>query len=286
MKAPKLLDNKTQGKVVDELKENIRAHSKLSVISAYFSIYAYADLKKEFEKIDDFRFIFTKPTYVNKEKKAREYYIDLKENIAGTEFEIKLKNEIKQAAIAKECAEWVKSKGHFKSFKESNSAQPRLMCLEGKEALSINGTPDFTTDGLGITPSNRVDFNTCMYGIENTIPFLNMFNQLWNDDERLEDVTDKLLDDMHVLYKENAPEFIYYITLYTIFYDYLDELTEDRIIKTKTGIKDMKIWNLLYQFQKDGVMGAIDKIEKYNGCILADSVGLGKTYSALAIMYK
>ena len=289
MKPPKVLDNKKY-KVVDELKEELKKGSKLSIISAYFTIYAYAELKKELSKIDCMKFIFTEPTFVKKDKELiREFYIQHnhinEKKVSGNEFELKLRNEMKQAAIAKECAKWLDEKTEIKSLKKSNPAQPRLIYIENEDDnVSINGTVDFTSDGLGISPSNRLDSNMCMYGKEYTISFLNAFNDLWNDETAVEDVKDKVLEQMKVLYKENTPEFIYFVTLYNIFNDYLDELTEDNIVKSKTGFKDTKIWSKLYKFQKDGVMGAIDKIEKYNGCIIADSVGLGKTFTALAVI--
>lgn len=287
MRLPKVLDNK-KNRVVDELKEELRKGSKLSIVSAYFTIYAYAELKKELSKIDNMRFIFTEPTFVKKDKELiREFYIEHnnEKKVSGNEFEIKLRNEMKQAAIAKECAKWLEEKTEIKSLKTANIAQPRLVYIENEEEnILINGTVDFTSDGLGITPSNRLDSNICLYGKDCTISFLQAFNELWKDSTAVEDVKQKVLEQMQVLYKENTPEFIYFVTLYNIFSDYLDELTEDNIVKSRTGFKDTLIWNKLYKFQKDGVMGAIDKIEKYNGCIIADSVGLGKTFTALAVV--
>lgn len=287
MRTPKVIDNKKY-RVVDELKEELRKGSKLSVISAYFTIYAYAELKKELGKIDKMRFIFTEPTFVKKDKELiREYYIEHNNEkiVSGNEFEIKLRNEMKQAAIAKECAAWLQEKAEIKSLKHSNSAQPRLVYIENQEEnVSINGTVDFTSDGLGITSSKRIDSNMCLYGKDYTMSFLHAFNELWEDDNAVQDVKQKVLEQMQVLYKENTPEFIYFVTLFNVFSDYLDELTEDNILKSRTGFKNTLIWNKLYKFQKDGVMGAIDKIEKYNGCIIADSVGLGKTFTALAVM--
>ncbi|HFI0743718.1 TPA: helicase-related protein [Streptococcus suis] len=281
------MDNKKY-RVVDELKEELNKGSKLSVISAYFTIYAYAELKKELSKIDKMRFIFTEPTFVHKDQELiREYYIERnpEKKMSGNEFEIKLRNEMKQAAIAKECAQWLEKKAEIKSLRQANPAQPRLVYIENPENnVSINGTVDFTSDGLGITPSNRLDSNMCLYGKDYTISFLQAFNELWEDDTAVQDVKDKVLEQMKVLYKENTPEFIYFVTLYNIFNNYLDELTEDNIVKSHTGFKETLVWNKLYKFQKDGVMGAIDKIEKYNGCIIADSVGLGKTFTALAVM--
>lgn len=287
MKPPKIIDNRKNGKVVNELRENILKGSKLSVISAYFTIYAYAELKKELSKVNNFRFLFTEPSFSENEKEIqRQFYIQHNINsISGNEFEMKLRNELRQSAVAKECADWLRKKAEIKSLRKENPAQPRLIHIDNNDdSVCINGSVDFTTDGLGITPSNRFDSNTCMYGNEFTNVYLQMFDELWNNEDAVEDVKSRVLEHMQVLYKENTPDFIYYISLYNIFNNYLDELTEDNIIKSRTGIKDTLIWNKLYKFQRDGVIGAIDKIEKYNGCIIADSVGLGKTFTALSII--
>ncbi len=288
--ATKLLDNKLNGKVVDELKDSLKKCSKLSVISDYFTIYAFEELKKELSKIDSLRFIFTEPSYNKQDDELiRQYYISRKMNsnsLFGNEFEIKLRNELKQASIAKECAQWLKEKAEIRALKFPNPAQPRMVYVENQDEqdLAISGTVDFTTDGLGITPSNRIDSNICISGRENTFSFLQMFNTLWNNISFVSDIKQQVLEQMQIIYKENTPQFIYFITLYSIFNNYLDELTEENILKTRTGFKDTLIWNTLYKFQQDGVVGAIDKIEKYNGCIIADSVGLGKTFTALAII--
>lgn len=282
----KTLNNQLGETVYKELEKYIRKGSKVSTISAYFTMYAYSALKKELDKIDEMRFIFTTPSFSkNKDKEAREYEI-VNNNIFGNEFELKLRNEMTQSAVAKDCAKWLKDKVEIKSFKEPNVAQPRMIHVHNKseEDIVINGSVDFTTDGLGITGSNRADFNNFMAGEEFTDSQLLSFDTLWNNEMVLTDVKDKLLKQMEVMYEENSGEFIYFKSLYHIFYNYLDELDEDNIVKKGNKLKETKIWNTLYQFQQDAVIGAIDKIEKYNGCILADSVGLGKTFTALAII--
>ena len=286
----KMLDNKGNGKVCDELVANIHQGAKLSVISAYFTIYAFNEIKDILNKIGSMRFIFTEPTFVKNDNEiARQYFIEKhpERKISGNEFEIRLRNEMRQASIARECAEWVLEKVDFKSLRKPNPAQQRLIHIENNgdsDDAVIHGSVDFTTDGLGISPSDRVDINTCMYGRQNAEPYLRMFEHMWKDETIVKDVKPGVLEQMKVIYKENSPRFLYFVTLYNIFSDYLDELTEENIVKTRTGIKETDIWNMLYKFQKDGVLGAINKLEKYNGCIIADSVGLGKTYEALAVI--
>ena len=291
MQQPKILDNKQQGRVIDELRQGIKSGAKMSVISAYFTIYAYEALKKELADIDELRFIFTTPSYIKQKSDfQREFYIAHREfgnRLSGNEFELKLRNKLTQSAIAKDCAQWLRKKVSIKSYRENNPAQMRLAYVENvdpEQDIAIQGTVDFSSDGLGITPSARNDMNTCIYSRPMGQAVLQIFDGIWNNPAMVEDVTEKVLSEMEVLYKENTPEAIYFITLYHIFEAYLGELTEETIIKTKTGIKESLIWNKLYKFQRDGVMGAIDKIEKYGGCIIADSVGLGKTFTALAII--
>lgn len=233
----KTLNNQLGETVYKELEKHIRKGSKVSTISAYFTMYAYSALKKELDKIDEMRFIFTTPSFSkNKDKEAREYEI-VNNNIFGNEFELKLRNEMTQSAVAKDCAKWLKDKVEIKSFKEPNVAQPRMIHVHNKseEDIVINGSVDFTTDGLGITGSNRADFNNFMAGEEFTDSQLLSFDTLWSNEMVLTDVKDKLLKQMEVMYEENSGEFIYFKSLYHIFYNYLDELDEDNRIYWGNG---------------------------------------------------
>ena len=285
IKAPKILDNKFNF-VYQELTENIKKGSKLSVISALFSMYAYDKLKKDLNRIDSMRFIYTKPSFLkDNTKESRQYYID-NNSIFGNDYEIKLKNELTQGSISKDCADWIRDKVEIKSFKTPNEAQPRMICVDNKDdsSIAINGTVDFTTAGLGLNKSDRQDMNQCVYGKDFVQSSLMQFNFLWDNEDYLEDVKDEVLNQMQTMHKENPAEFIYFLSLYNIFSNELDGLDEDNIVRKGNNLKESKIWNKLYKFQKDAVIGTIDKIEKYNGCILADSVGLGKTFTALAVI--
>ena len=285
VKAPKILDNKFNF-VYQELSENIKKGSRLSVISALFSMYAYDKLKKDLNKIDKMRFIYTKPSFLkDNTKESRQYYID-NNSIFGGDYEIKLKNELTQGSISKECSDWIREKVEIKSFKTPNEAQPRMICVDNKDdsSIAINGTVDFTTAGLGMNKSDRQDMNQCVYGQDFTQSSLMQFNFLWDNEDYLEDVKEEVLEQMKTMHKENPAEFIYFLSLYNIFSNELDSLDEDNIVRKGNNLKESQIWNKLYKFQKDAAIGVIDKIEKYNGCILADSVGLGKTFTALAVI--
>ncbi len=287
MKETKIIDNKADNLVYTELRDSIKSGSKLSVISGYFTMYAYYEMKEDFDKIDKMQFIFTQPSFLeNRNKEVREYFINNESNIFGNPYEIKLRNEMTQGPIAKMCSEWISDKVEVKSFKSNSVATPRMINVQNENVednISISGSIDFTTDGLGLTPSDRPDANMCVFG-EVSLGNQMLFDTFWNNDALVEDVKDELLKQLEVMYIENPAEFVYFVSMYNLFYNYLDELDEDKIVKTRTGFKDTGIWNTLYKFQKDAVYGVIDKIEKYNGCILADSVGLGKTYTALAVI--
>lgn len=113
---------------------------------------------------------------------------------------------------------------------------------------------------------------------------LRNFDALWNDSSKMQDVTDVVIDNITTAYNENSPEFIYFVTIYNIFSEYLRVISEDELPNEGVGLKQSKIWSMLYNFQKDAVLAIISKLEKFNGCILADSVGLGKTFTALAVI--
>ena len=284
-----ILDNRTQGKVIDKLKEDLKSGTKVSIISAYFTIFAYQELRKELNKIDSLRLLFSMPTFVKDKKDInREFKLSgsYESGLAGDRYEMKLKNELKQSEIAKECAEWIRKKVEVRAYDEEHALPQKMYIMEQNEGEDsyIFGSSDFTSIGLGVVSSNKSEMNTYMKDTASTQTMLNLFNKAWNDNEKVKDVKKALLESLEVVYRENTSEFIYFVTLYNIFKDYLSDLTEEEIVKSKTGFKDSVVWNKLYNFQKDGVLGAIDKLEKYNGCILADSVGLGKTFEALAII--
>lgn len=284
-----ILDNKVQGRVIDKLRENIKSGTRLSIISAYFTIYTYEELRKELGKIEKLRLLFSEPTFVkNKKDINREFKLSgsYERGLAGDRYEMKLKNELKQSEIAKECANWIREKVEVRAYDEEYPLPQKMYLMENKkdESACIFGSSDFTSSGLGLVPSKKLEANTYIKDSIYTQQLLNQFELYWSDKDKVKDVKAHLLKSLEEVYRENNPEFIYFVTLYNIFKDYLNDLSEEDIIKTKTGFKESVVWNKLYNFQKDGVLGAIDKLEKYHGCILADSVGLGKTFEALAVI--
>ena len=278
--------NNINDTVRDDLLITIEKGSKVSIAAACFSIYAFQELKKQLEGVDQLRFIFTSPTFLKDktEKASREFYIprlNRERNLYGTDFEIKLRNELTQRAIAKECADWVRRKAVFKS----NVTQENMMGFMNINESTYMPITEFTTVGIGCERGNNA-YNpvTRMEAYENGRYFLNLFDELWRDSKKLQDVTDIVVENITAAYKENSPDFIYFFMLYNIFSEFLDDISEDVLPNEATGFKNSKIWEMLYNFQRDAVLAIINKLEKYNGCILADSVGLGKTFTALAVM--
>lgn len=269
----------------EDLTKEIHKGSKVSVAAACFSIYAFAELKKQLKNVDELRFIFTSPTFIREKarREKREFYIPRQErekNLFGSEFEIKLRNEMTQKMIAKECAEWIRKKAVFKS-NTTNENMMGFINVDDKNYMPLNG---FTTVDLGCERGNNAYYMVQKSEAPMSEAYLQLFEQIWNDESKLQEVTKEVLDNITTVYNENSPEFIYFMTLYHVFSEFLDDISEDELPNEATGFKQSKIWNLLYDFQKDAVLAIINKLERYNGCILADSVGLGKTFTALAVV--
>lgn len=278
------LINNVSKTLKEDLSVEIKEGSKLSIAAACFSIYAFQELKKELTNIDKLRFIFTSPTFITEKarKEKREFYIprlNRERSLYGTEFEIKLRNELTQKAIAKECAEWIREKVTFKSNVSDKSIQGKMV-VDNVGYTPIDG---FTTVELGCEKGNSI--STMIVKDESLAQtLLRDFNEIWNDSKVLQEVTDEVIDNITAAYNENSPDFIYFVTLYNIFNEFLEDVSEDVLPNEATGFKESKIWNMLYNFQKDAALAIINKLEKYSGCILADSVGLGKTFTALAVI--
>ena len=273
----------------DDLKETIRSKSRVSIAAACFSMYAFDNLKKQLSTIDEFRFIFTSPTFVTEksEKQKREFYIprlSREQSLYGSEFEVKLRNEMTQKAIAQECAEWIRKKAKFKSNTTGENMSGFMTVENASSDVAYMPLGGFTTVDIGCERGNNSYNMVNRMEAPFSTQYLQLFNSLWNDNSKLQDVTDVIINNISTAYNENSPEFIYFMLLYNVFNEFLDDLSEDVLPNEATGFKQSKIWSMLYDFQKDAVLAIINKLERYNGCILADSVGLGKTFTALAVI--
>ena len=277
-----LRDNHTRGTVADFLRAKTQSGSKLSIVSAYFTIYAYDALKEELERIEHLDFLFGEPSFVNRldpsktEKKA--FIIDA----AGLE----LSNKLQQKRVAKECAGWIDRKVDIKTIKQSNLLHGKMyhVATAGVED-AILGSSNFTVRGLGLgNAGNNIELNLIVDGNRDRQELKQWFDELWGNEALVKDVKQDVLNYLKQLYENNTPEFIYYKTLFHIFEKFLGDAGKTDADLGKTSLFETGIWKALFEFQKDGAKGAINKILKHNGCIIADSVGLGKTYEALAVM--
>lgn len=275
----------------EDLRRTITPGARLRVAASTFSIYAFEALKDELTDLESLEFIFTSPTFVAGEatdrarKERREFFIPQarrESSLYGSEFEIRLRNKLNQRAIARECAEWIKSKVTFRSNKTGAQMQQFAVVDDATAYMPLHG---FTSADLGYEKGDAVSYlvnkldDTPM-----TAAYLQTFDQIWNSPQQVEDVTELIHEHISSVYAENSPERIYFLILYNLFAEFLEDISEDVLPNDLTGYKDTEVWNRLYNFQRDAATGIINKLEMYNGCILADSVGLGKTFTALAVI--
>ena len=275
----------------DDLKAEITPGSKVRIAASTFSIFAYEALRKELEQVSELEFIFTTPAFVTEKatdrlrKERREFFIpggQAESSLSGSEFEIRLRNQLTQRAVARECADWVRRKVTFRSNATSNPMQQFAVVGDSAAYTSLQG---FTTADLGYERGNAV--SNIVQRVDEapmTSQYLQLFDQIWHNPDQLNDVTQTVHDHIASVYAENAPARIYFLVLYNLFSEFLEDINEDVLPNDRTGYLDTKVWQSLYNFQRDAATGIINKLETYNGCILADSVGLGKTFTALAVI--
>jgi len=281
--------NNTTKVVKDDLEKVIEPGSRVSIAAACFSIYAYQELKRQLHDVDELRFLFTSPTFVAEKTptEKREFYIprlNREKSLYGTEFEVKLRNELSQKAIARECAAWIQKKVKFKS----NSTQEGMVGFMNIQSPSAQLTymplNSFTTVDIGTERGNNAYSMVNKFEAPFSSEYIKLFENVWNDESKLQDVTSEVIQSISAVYQENPAELIYFMTLHNIFKEFLEDISEDVLPNEATGFKESLIWKKLYNFQKDAALAIINKLEQYNGCILADSVGLGKTFTALAVI--
>jgi hypothetical protein len=275
-----IFDNVTRI-VKDDMSVEIKKGSKLSIAASCFSMYAYQALRGQLDSIDELRFIFTSPTFVKEkaQKSKREFYIpriNRERSLYGTEFEVKLRNELTQKAIAKECTDWIRKKVTFKSNVTNENMGGFINVIAADSALTYMPVNGFTTVDLGCDRGNNSYNMVTKMEAPHSHEFIRVFNSIWNDENKLQEVTEIVIDSITEAYKENTPNFIYFVTLYNIFNEFLEDISEDVLPNEATGFKESKIWNLLYDFQKDAVLTIINTFEN-NGSTVLDLVDLSET---------
>jgi SNF2 family DNA or RNA helicase len=274
-------DNHTRGKVADFLVDKISVGSKLSVVSAYFTIYAYEALSSKLDQIDHLNFLFGEPRFISSLDPDKTDKKSFKIEDDGLE----LANRLQQKEIARRCATWIRDKVEIRSVMQANLLHGKLYHIDdGRREHAILGSSNFTQRGLGLSSTPNIELNLIVDGDRDRAELKEWFEQIWGDEKLVEDVKDEVLRYLAQLYVNHAPEFIYFKTLFHVFERFLSGQADDAQLFDRTAIIDSDIWKALFDFQKDGAKGAIHKINSHNGCILADSVGLGKTYTALAVI--
>ena len=267
-----ILDNKNSGHVGHELKKRTFDGAKLSVLSSLFTLYGFSTLKQELKQLDSARLLLT-----NWEATSLQTLI-------GAEAEVRLLNQLQQKRIAAEFSQWLASKVDVKASINSQPGQNIIHLNSGDHSYVIHGSATLSPIGLGEVRSETLQMNMGLSDSESTKQLLSWFDTVWSDASSVRNIKTELISKLDYIAADQPANLIYFLTLFHIFKDFIEDIDEDSIIRSKTGFKDTQVWNKLYKFQKDGVLGAIDKLEKYNGCIIADSVGLGKTFEALAVI--
>ena len=255
-----LIDNRKTAKIGDTLKASLNGGSRLSIISGLFSIYAFDALKKELSRTSSTRLLLTQFGFHDKTVDT-----NITPQLNGDRFELRLRNQLNQAKVAAECAKWIEKRAQVKTTVRSGLIPQTLFHVsnENDESIAIQGSSQFTSAGLGYTESDSYDMNMCVKDTENTMGLLQWFDSIWANETMVADAKELLLQQLNYLAEEKPAQFIYFVTLYNLFKDYLEEFDEEKIIKSKTGFKNTLVWNKLYKFQRDGVIGAIDKLETH-----------------------
>ncbi|MDO8721947.1 MAG: helicase-related protein [Syntrophales bacterium] len=275
-------DNYLHGKAGEFVREAITPEAKLSFVSAYFTVHAFDALREELERAGGLRFLFGEPRFVRsldrENKQSRRYNL--------TEQGLTLGNQLAQRRLARDCADWIRRKVEIRSVTRTGFLHGKLYHIQdGKLVSALVGSSNFTVPGLGLLPTgSNIELNLIVTDDRDRTALLTWFDSLWNDTNLVEDVKDAVLKELARLHANQSPQFIYYLTLFNLFRDFLDGTRDLDESLRRTALPDARIWQTLFSFQKDGAKAAINKIISCNGCILADSVGLGKTFTALAVI--
>lgn len=276
-------DNYLYGSVGRFLQDKILPGSALSVVSAYFTIYAFEALQEQLESINSMRFLFGEPRFVTSLDPGQANTQAFKIQDEG----LQLAHQLTQKQVAQECARWIAEKVQIKSVKQASLLHGKMYHISHNGIdEAIIGSSNFTVHGLGLGQAGRdnIELNLVANDRRDLKALKAWFDAIWQDAGLVQDVKEQVMAYLEQLYRNQSPEFIYFKTLFHIFEQFLDEQAQRDLLIEQRQLVDTDIWKALFEFQRDGVRGAINKILKYNGCIIADSVGLGKTFEALAII--
>ncbi|WP_243455127.1 helicase-related protein [Meiothermus sp. CFH 77666] len=274
-----LKDNHSRGSVGDFLREKIRPGSEMAVVSAFFTIYAYEALRAQLDSISSMRFLFGEPNFVRTLDPSKQHA----PNVRIEQDTLELEQQLKQSRVARLCADWIKDKVEVRSIKKPGFVHGKVYQIKhGDYQEAILGSSNFTVQGLGLGKRNNIELNIEVTDRRDRDDLRDWFEELWNNPELVEDVKRQVLEHLERLYTPTSPQFVYYKTLYHLFGQQKAELGTE--LKQRQRLNESEIWKTLFEFQRHGAEAAIRKLLTHGGCILADSVGLGKTYTALAVI--
>ena len=266
----------------EALRARIAPGARLSIVSAYFTIYAWRDLRRELEEAGAVRFLYGDPRGVAApdpaEAEGRAF------RLAG-DGDVELARTLEQRPLARACAEWIREKAEVRTVRRANFLHGKMFHIapaRGAESAAFAGSSNFTRRGLGFGAAPNIELNVEIARQDDRAALLAWFDGLWSDDARTEDAKDEVLAALAQLGRAWAPEFVYYKTLFHVFAERLAEREAGEAQLRDVHLYDTEIWRRLYDFQRAGAKSVIARLLRHNGCILADSVGLGKTWTALA----
>ncbi|MGG0487410.1 helicase-related protein [Priestia aryabhattai] len=279
MKDGRLIDNRRSGTVIDEIRSMLHGKDKVRTVSNFITLYAFKELRRELEDISEFHFLFQEPLFQGKAN-----FVSKEINLTDFEGEFTNAFDLDKSFVARKFKEWIKKKAVFKAPKRGSLNQGFFHTKTNENQSAIFGTFDFSLGGLGVSESDQRYLVSTVDNIREQSLLAEKFDDLWDNDQFFSDVNSYILNRLELMARENEPELVYFFTLSRLFSHFVESTREEAVLQHATGFKETEIWKRLYSFQRDGVIGAINKIEKFNGCILADSVGLGKTFEALAVI--
>ena len=257
--------------------------SLLSVVSAYFTIYGYGDLRAQLDQIGHMRFLYGDPRGVGAmdPEDAEDKAFRLTD-----EGGLELTHALRQKPLARACADWIDRKADVRSIRRSNFLHGKMyhVARPDGETAALVGSSNFTRRGLGLGQNPNLELNLEARRAADREPLLAWFDELWDDEELTHDAKQEVLDALERLGRDYSPEFVYYKTLYHVLGDRLARQKESEELAGGVHLFDSRIWRQLYDFQRHGVISAINRLLTHNGCIVADSVGLGKTFTALGVI--
>lgn len=273
--------------IVEKINEilNNKKNCVINIVNDKLTLSVFSLLEKNLKNVREINFIIRNTKYIPKQSEISKEF-----NISGNakdmlfnSYDIVEKNKLQHFKKAKNMYEFIKKHVNVKKVKKGISIGSNIIIID--EDFMIQGSSSLELSSKA-TNKRSINFDTVINSSmdkNQIINAKNTFNKIWFGENITEDFKNELLKSLSYVYKDHSPEFLYYFTLNELFEEQLDYGIE-RFEKDNINFKKTEIWDMLFDFQKDAVLSAIQKINKYNGCIIADSVGLGKTFEALAVI--